>query len=170
MTPSTMKKLVMVGSLASTALTLYVLFGDHNWFGDRQALRFDVAELARAEDGQAVFRRFPELPLRCAVERSALGAQACWSEIASYNDIPARSVTFYFDGQQRLTGWKLVTRAEHHQALRAHFEQRYGALAQTEQAGVLSAAVAGGTLAMPAQAPGDDTEALWLLKPAAAAR
>jgi hypothetical protein len=165
MKSATFTKIAAAGSLLSMAVTLYVLFGNHNWFGDRQTLTLDLDDLPQISAGPVVLERFRHLPLRCGVEQTALGAQACWSDIGTFNGIPARHVVFYFDAQQRLTAWKLNTEAAAYPALRAHFEQRYG---KAEAAGghvpLLTHAVGGGTLMLPAQ-PASDAEAsiLWVI-------
>lgn len=163
----TLTKLVTAGSMMSMAFSFYVLFGNHNWFGDRADLELDVAQLAQTLKGEQVLARYKPLNLRCRVEPSPLGAQACWGEIGAFNGVPARHVAFYFDAQQNLTAWKLAAEAKQYPALRAHFEQRYGAAQDVAGRPFLTQAVGGGVLALERQAPGaGETTVLWLVDPA----
>jgi hypothetical protein len=161
-------KLVTAGSGLSVAISLYIMFGDHNWFGDRAPLQLNVAELAETPTGPQVLERFKTLALRCQVEPSPLGQQACWSQIGSFNGIPAKHVAFYFDGQQNLTAWKLTADASQYPALRAHFEQSFGAAAPAAKGAPFLTQTAGrGLLALDAQAPSEgETSTLWLFDPA----
>lgn len=165
MKSTTLTRIAAVGSLLSMALTLYVLFGNHNWFGDRQALTLDPVAVAATAHGPALLERFGSLPLRCGVEQSRLGAQVCWSEIGSVNDLPARSIAFYFDARQQLTAWKLDADADHYAALQAHFRDRYGD--GIREGALVRHEVAGGKLLLPAQAGAEGASVLWLRGPLA---
>lgn len=162
---STFRKIAIVGSLASIGVSAYVLFGDHNWFNDRPPLTMEVAELEQTPTGPEVLERYRELKLRCGVDQTSLGAQACWSDIGSFNGIPAQSVTFYFDKEQHLTAWKLAADSGQHEALRNHFTERYGKGIMGHGA-VLSYPVGQGTLMLAAQ-PGEEgrTTVLWVNRP-----
>jgi hypothetical protein len=161
-------KLITAGSMLSIALSLYVLFGNHNWFGDRADLRLDLADLAETPTGPKVLARYQPLNLRCKVEPSPLGAQACWGDIGSFNGIPARHVTFYFDARQNLTAWKLAAEASQHAALQRHFELRFGPADTDPGRAFVTHSAGPGLLALDAEAPLEgETSVLWLLEPAA---
>lgn len=167
MQAASVRTFVVAGSLASIAASLYILFGNHNLFGDRFPLQLDVAALAETPTGPEILSRYDKLHLRCQVEQSPLGQQACWAEIGYFNGLPARHVAFYFDGQQRLTAFKLATDAEHYQALRRQFEDRFGRAASAPDGAAFLTWTAGdGLLAMPTSAPAaGDASALWLYDP-----
>jgi hypothetical protein len=163
---SSLIKLVTAGAVLSITLTLYILFGNHSWLQHRPDLELDLAALSLAPTGEQVLERYRDLKLRCAPQDTLLGAEACGTQLRSFNGIASRHVAFYFDGQQNLTAWKLTVAAADYPALREHLRRRYGEPEQTTaDESILTQVIGQGVLALRPAAHGGEAEILWLYDP-----
>jgi hypothetical protein len=114
---------------------------------------------------------FPKLDFQCAVGANPFGNRLCGAEIGTFNQIPAASVTLFFQ-DDRLRATKVVYRRAYHEIVRRWVDQRVGARPATPLAtaapapeeGVIAHPVADGLLLMREGALTDDDEPalIWL--------
>lgn len=117
---------------------------------------------------EADFRElFPDLELTCGAGGAPFGDRLCGARIGAFNQIPARALSLFYEGE-RLAAVRVSYRRGYHNDLRAQLERRIG----RPQAGqALSWPVSDGLLLMSAEKPRSDGEAaLFWLSPRAVDR
>ncbi len=83
--------------------------------GGGEAITIDLNALnANIEEGQ-IKRDMPDVEFECGAMHSP-GMRGCSAAIATFNEIPARSVTFVFN-QNRLQRVKLLYRRSYHESM-----------------------------------------------------
>ncbi len=91
--------------------------------GDPIDLNFRVLDNRYSmEDWKKVFA---DIEWNCVDQKTALGDQYCFSEISSYNGVPARYLTAFFR-DSHVNAVKLVYRNQYHQQLGADLHQQLG--------------------------------------------
>lgn len=121
---------------------------------------------------------FPKLEFQCAVGANPFGNRLCGAEIGAFNQIPAASVTLFFQ-DDRLRATKVVYRRAYHDMVRRWVDQRVGARqtnplatpVPAQEEGVIAHPVADGLLLMREGELTDDDEPalIWLSQAAIAA-
>lgn len=119
---------------------------------------------------------FPKLELQCAVGSNPFGNRLCGAEIGTFNQIPAASVTLFFQDDQ-LRAAKVVYQRAYHDTVRHWVDQRVGArpanplTATAQEEGVIAQPVADGLLLMREGELNEDDEPalIWLSQVAIAA-
>ncbi|MTW20803.1 hypothetical protein [Allochromatium palmeri] len=114
---------------------------------------------------------FPKLEFQCAVGANPFGNRLCGAEIGTFNQIPAASVTLFFQDDQ-LRAAKVVYRRVYHAMVRDWIDQRVGARSvnplaapvSAQEEGVIAQPVADGLLLMREGELTDDDEPalIWL--------
>ena len=74
------------------------------------------------QDWQKVY---PDIDWQCAEQASTWGDEICYSEISSYNGIPSRYVTAFFDAGY-ISALKLVYRNQYHDQLGFELQHQLG--------------------------------------------
>ncbi len=99
--------------------------------GDPISLNFKVLDNNYSiEEWKKVFE---DVDWSCKDQTTAFGDQYCYSEISSYNGIPARYLTAYFKNSH-VNAVKLVYRNQYHQQLGNDLQQQLGMpLVQTHE-------------------------------------
>ena len=109
---------------------------------------------------------FSDIEWQCRSESTDFGNEFCYSEISSYNGIPARYLTVFF-AQDRLNAVKLVYRNLYHRQIGHDLQQQLGRpitpTPPANEEGLLRWRSAAGVVVMKADI-GSDEEAtlLWL--------
>lgn len=114
---------------------------------------------------------FPKLEFQCAVGPNPFGNRLCGAQIGTFNQIPAASVTLFFQDDQ-LRAAKVVYRRVYHETVRQWVDRRVGARqanplatpVPAQEEGVIAHPVADGLLLMrEGELTKDDEPALiWL--------
>lgn len=117
----------------------------------REAMRINFDELypdiAEAQLQQA----WPDLTFQCKEATSDFGSRLCATPIAAFNNIPARYVTFFFDGEQ-LRAVKIGYQRPYHETVIAQFKSLLGqpmVSTQQESVGVYQWRAGGGLVVTP---------------------
>ena len=95
------------------------------WLAGGETIGINFKELNNSysiEDWQKVY---PDMDWQCENKNNGFGDQYCYSEIASYNGIPANYVTVFFR-QGQVSALKLVYRNQYHQRMGEDLHQQLG--------------------------------------------
>ena len=108
---------------------------------------------------------FTDLELSCANAGNPFGNRVCTADVGSFNAIPSRGFTLFFDGD-RLRAAKLNYLSAYHETLETQMTKRLGMRAERREANgdAVSWQVSDGLLLMPGTVPESDADAalMWL--------
>lgn len=132
------------------------------WLWGQKEVGLELGRLAPYEEA-ALLALYDDLQWRCATGGGAFGERRCTAAIGVFNGIPARSMTFYFQGGM-LSALKLVYRRRYHETLIADLRRRLGP--PRREAGVLRWSTDEGLLvAKERMTPADEAALIWIAKP-----
>ena len=153
-------------SLAIGAVIVGLLYAiEHLNLTGREPITVDIAALSRDDERKPLLASHTQ-EFSCEPEKSDLGKTICWTEIESFNGIPARYLAYFFDKDNRLTAFKLAAYSRAHQQIIEAFSARFGEPRQAADAPFLAWPTGGGVLTLAAQKP-ETTESpvLWVNDP-----
>ncbi|SCZ64202.1 hypothetical protein [Thiohalomonas denitrificans] len=134
----------------------------------REEVRINFDELYPSVTEAQLGQVWPDLEFQCQDQASAFGSRLCATDIAAFNKIPSRYVTFFF-ADERLQAMKIGYQRAYHGAITAHLDGMLGApmmSSRTDGDGVYQWRAGGGIVVMPQEKLGknDEPALLWLAK------
>jgi hypothetical protein len=118
-----------------------------------------------------IVEQFPKVTFQCGDQATPFGARVCATEIASFNGLPARRATLFYD-EGTLDAMQLDYRARYHDTLAASLRTGLGEPLMPVGEGVLLWRLDDGVVMLSANQPENDKDAalLWLTPALAAMR
>ncbi len=134
----------------------------------REEVRINFDELYPSITEPQLRQVWPDLEFECRDQASAFGSRLCATDIAAFNKIPSRYVTFFF-ADERLRAMKIGYQRAYHGAITNHLDGMLGApmvSSRTDDDGVYQWRAGGGIVVMPQEKLGtnDEPALLWLAK------
>lgn len=155
--------IAIAGGILITAL-LYAI--EHLNLTGREPLELDIGALSAETERRPLLAGFAGHDFNCEVVKSELGKTMCWTEIASFNELRARYLAFFFDAEGHLTAFKLAAYADEHEQLVTRFSERFGPARQAPGTPFLAWTTGAGVLTTTAQPPeGTEATVLWVNDP-----
>ena len=105
------------GRRRSDTVILWVFGGD--------PIHINFREISKQYSKQDWMSVFDDVDWQCRDQASAFGKSLCYSEISSYNGIPASYISVFFN-DSHVNAVKLVYRNQYHQQLGADLQQQLG--------------------------------------------
>jgi hypothetical protein len=118
-----------------------------------------------------IVEQFPKVTFQCGDQATPFGARVCAAEIASFNGLPARRATLFYD-EGTLNAMQLDYRARYHDTLATSLRTGLGEPLMPVGEGVLLWRLDDGVVMLSANQPENDKDAalLWLTPALAAMR
>lgn len=134
----------------------------------REEVRIDFDELYPSITEAKLNQVWPGLDFKCQDQASAFGSRLCATDIAAFNNIPSRYVTFFFH-DQRLMAVKIGYQRAYHDSITNQLDGMLGTpmiSSRTEGEGVYQWRAGGGIVVMPQEQVGMDEEPalVWLAR------
>jgi hypothetical protein len=133
-----MKKLVSHKTILALLLVLvppyFLMFTDEGmrvsdnvilWLFGEEGVKLNLKELDHAYTREQVLDIFPDLNWHCVDEQTSFGSSLCSAPVASFNDYPARRLTFFF-GDGNVSAMKILYREQYHAQFTGHLIEQLG--------------------------------------------
>ncbi len=131
----------------------------------REEVRINFDELYPTITEAQLSQAWPEVDFKCQEQASAFGSRLCATDIAAFNNIPSRYLTFFF-ADDRLRAMKIGYQGAYHDAITGQLDGMLGAPMVSTRTGngVYQWRAGGGIVVMPRKGEDIDGEPalLWL--------
>ncbi len=138
-----MRETLSINKLYKTLLLILIVVGPIYWLmfttdgkrrtdtmmlwlfsGESIELNLDVLDSQFSE--QDWITVYPDVDWQCKASQSSFGQRVCFSEIASYNGIPASYLSVFFDDESATRSVKLVYRNQYHSDIGEDLQYQLG--------------------------------------------
>lgn len=136
------------------------------WFVGGDSIELNLRELDGHYTKAQIEKVFPDQDWICKAQPSSFGDLICATTISSFNDYPARYISFYFRGD-KVSAMKLGYREAYHEQLLGHLIKQLGQPSNVEDdSRVLEWRMDTGRLVIQKKLiPGEQISFLWIANP-----